>query len=87
MTSRKLVLSCNMLMTAAVETDGDVSIISIEDARHASVGYMAGEASSESFKVAISKQALLLGLNALIDRISKSEQEQATTLVQKGADA
>lgn len=91
MTTRKLMLSCNLMLTAEIESDGDVTHVSIEDARHATIGYATGEVMTEQYKSVVSRKTLVLGLQALIDKLNKDasgeQEEPPPALMQKGADA
>lgn len=91
MTTRKLMLSCNLMLTAALKDDGEQTEITIEDARHATIGYATGEQMAPEYKSAVSRKTLALGLRALVDKMETAEvvdgDEEVPALTQKGADA
>jgi hypothetical protein len=88
-TTRKLTLSCNLLLTAKLEQEGETTEITIEDARHATIGYATGEAMSDEYRTGVGRKTIVLGLQALIDKLNAADNEQLAVpvLTQKGADA
>lgn len=89
-TIRKMTLSCNLLLTAKLEQTDEATEISIEDARHATIGYASGEAMPDGYRAGVGRKTLVLGLQALIDKLNSAEEDDdlpVPALTQKGADA
>lgn len=91
MNSRRMILSCNLLLTASIEEDGDGVTVTLDDARHASIGYANGDKLPDEVRSKIGRKIILLGLQALMEKFNtegdETKADPEVTLMQKGADA